>query len=504
MKPLLELRVLSGPALGAAIELGAGRYVVGADDGCDVVLAADTSVAGRHLTLEIHAQPNAADGIRVEARPVDGERVALNGIALPEEGATLAKGEAVGLGFTALAWRPCGEPWGPITLVPLEFARLAPGTAAVSETVAVSAPPETAGEPSAADLAPDLASGATGAGNDETRVPAPAPASALSRWGGASLILLALLFVLALVYTKTDHSRDAAAQALADELERAGIHTVTVLEAEDSKALLLRGEVADDEALDALTRIASAQPLRTYLEVRVGQDLLRALQETLNAHDFYPEFSYADGGRLHFALYLKDGLTESRLLELGRDIPRLAQASRKVVYAQDVAPVLARELRALGLDDARVNYLAGKVRLPYRLTPEAGQQLALALARVRQSLGVPIAFQMHGAAADSVAAGAVGAVGATTENEQRPDFAPVHAAEAQAEVTANDAKNGLGGLDVMSVTLGAMPFVTMSDRQKLFSGAVLPGGFVLVGIHTDRLVLQKDQETFIHSLKETP
>jgi type III secretion system YscD/HrpQ family protein len=499
MKPLIELRVVSGPALGAVIELPAGRCSVGADDTCDIVLAADSTVAGRHLALDIR---QSAAGVEVEALPLEGGRVVLNGVELAEAGAAVPPGEALGLGFSALAWRPAGEPWEPITLVTLEFAQSLiqtrtpqdKATGAETESPVAEAAGEHADDP---EVTADADTG------DKT----PARGALWKRSGLSALALavVTLVALVVLVYTHTGVSRAAQVQALAEELERAGIKTVVVLEAEDPDALLLRGVVADDESLNALTRIAGAQPLRTYLNVRVGDDLLRVVRETLNAHDFYPEVSYADGDRLHLALYLKDALTENRLLELGQDVPRLAQASRKLAYAQDVAPLLGKELRALGLDAERVAYLPGKVLLPYQLTPDARQQLAAALNRVRQSLGVPIVFQVEAGGGERVALSAPG------DNDDAPGFTPVlPATTASATMTGDptrtaEGKNAaLGALTVMSVTPGAIPFVTMSDQQKFFPGAVLPNGISLVSIHTDRLVLQRDQEIFTYSLKETP
>lgn len=489
MKPLVELRVLSGPALGAVVELPAGRYTVGADDACDIVLAADTIVTGHHLTLEIRQTPT---GVDVVVHPLDGRRVVLNGVDLAKEGALLAQGEVLSLGFTALAWRPCGESWGPITLVPLEFAQALTQAASDKATVAAKVEnlPQTVSVVTESSDAPESAS--FGAGE-----------STASRNIRNGLILFTLLLVGALavlIHVEKGVSRAASARMLTDELERAGIKTVMVLEAEDPGALLLRGTVADDKTLSVLARIAGAQPLRTYLDVRVGADLLRVARETLNAHDFYPEVSYEDGERLHLALYLKDTLTETRLLELGRDLPRLAQATRKVAYAHDVAPLLQKELRALGLDDGRVVYLPGKVSLPYRLTPDVEQPLAEALSRVRQSLGVPIVFQV-----DFVDGG--GKLVPGMDVNSIAGGMPVLTATPTAvddDAHAPGWKNALGGLTVMSVTLDAIPFVTMSNQQKFFPGAVLPNGVSLISIHTDHLVLQKDQETFTYLLKEMP
>jgi hypothetical protein len=112
VKPLLELRVLSGPSLGAVIELGPGTYVIGSDGGCDLVLAADASVAGRHLELRVREVGGVPD---VWARPPEGG-IVINGVETAQEGAALPKKAVLGAGFTALAWQVPGESWGKITL----------------------------------------------------------------------------------------------------------------------------------------------------------------------------------------------------------------------------------------------------------------------------------------------------------------------------------------------------------------------------------------------------
>ncbi|MDR0441294.1 MAG: type III secretion system inner membrane ring subunit SctD [Candidatus Accumulibacter sp.] len=543
MKPVLELRILSGPSLGAAIELAGGVYTVGADDACDLVLAADSSVAGRHLELRIQMLSEGQPP-EVFARPLEGE-IAINGTAVPDSGAPLGNGEVLGLGFTALAWQPIGGAWGRITLAPLEFARLVSSRAAEEnpETEnaesAESAQEKTKGteEARSAEATPPSSAPPetveSGAGRESGPPPVPRRGS-LFRAGVTMLVSAALIFALILAWLALSReipdlpppmdaaarqlqevlgkgipglppSPDAAARQLREALETEGFRGIRV-KTGVSRALVLRGTVENDRELRRMLKLAADLPFRVHVgEVRVGSDLLRVTRETLNAHGFFPEVRYRDAGDdLDLALYLKDRMVETGMMaSLAPDLPKLDAASRKVAYARDVEPVLLRELSRLGLEGKDAVYLAGKVILPFRLDFKARRELDAALAAVRESLGVPVFFQV------TETMDALPGQKTIVLPAERPDDAAPMAADGPAggENAADKvpaAPVGLGGLEVMSVTVGEIPFVTMRDQQKFFPGAVLPGGAVLVSIHADHLVLQDGGETITYPLKEKP
>jgi type III secretion system YscD/HrpQ family protein len=505
MSPLLELRILSGPSLGAAIELAEGTYTLGADDACDLILAADTSVAGRHLELQVRAREGLAP--EVWARPLEGG-IVIDGAATPEEGAPLANGAALALGFTALAWQPAGSAWGTITLAPLEFARFAPAgeKAEPPETQAR----ETEARESREKTAPPETTAARESPPSETPTPETRPPSLAlprTRAGLAGLtvglaVFAALVFLVAALATGKEipgfpPSPGAAAQRLRLALDAAGFRNIRV-ETDAARALVLRGQVENDQALRRVFHLTEGLPFRVRVsELRVGSDLLRVTRETLNTHGFFPEVRYRDasGDDLALALYLKDSMVETGMMaSLSQDLPKLAAATRKVAYARDVAPVLERELSQIGLEGERAVYLAGKVALPFRLDFRSREQLDAALAAVRKTLGVPVLFQVTETALDRLP----DARTIRLSQENSPD------AEGGRSASADGEPDRLGGLRVMSVTLGEIPFVTMSDQQKFFPGAELPGGATIVSIHPDRLILQDGAETITYPLKEEP
>jgi type III secretion system YscD/HrpQ family protein len=481
MNALLELRFLGGPAVGAAIELGAGSYVLGSDDSCDFVLA-DETVAGQHLRLEVQVGAEGIPG--VTAYPLEGALV-LNGLEVPKEGALLPQGEALGLGFTALAWQLPDAAWGKITLVPLEFAQ-ALGRAGLPPTMESRHSPEFLGEADAVENTGTEEKSAEEAEADETASSAFSFSHRAVRSAGAGVFLLLLGVLLYALFATPPFTREVTARALGERLAAAGFTGVRAEDGEGYGAVVLRGAVADDLALQALLRQVGAPPFRVHVDVRVENDRLRAVRETFQAHGFFPAVRQVEKDQLALALYLKDGLVEAQMLEvLSRDVPRLKAASRKVIYARDLSPVLNAELQKIGLDGGRITYLAGKVLYPFQLDPTGQEHLEEALQQVQKTLGAPVFFQAEAKARAEryLAAEAPRRLAATSD-----------AASPDGDIW--------GGLKVMGVTLGVMPFVTTNDQQKFFPGAVLPGGASLVSIHADHLVILNGQETLTYFLKE--
>ena len=82
------LKVFSGPHVGAEILLGDGDYVIGSDEGCDVIFN-DRFVAPRHAKLTIR-------GPAVRCAAVDGAGVFVNGERV--EWRALANGDEIVVG----------------------------------------------------------------------------------------------------------------------------------------------------------------------------------------------------------------------------------------------------------------------------------------------------------------------------------------------------------------------------------------------------------------------
>ena len=488
------LRILSGPHLGAAIELPPGLYLVGSAEEADLILAADETVAGRHLELLVREEP---EGPQVTARPLEAP-AALNGRNLPPEGRPVLPGEVLALGFTALAWRPAGEEWGPITLAPLELAgHFAPPPA----------DPPPADSPAAESPAADEAADDT-PWSGQAREPDPGTAEAAEEGRGGSpwvfrlglLILFLLLGLLILGDWGEGLTRRGAADRLNALLAEKGL-TGVLAEPEDG-TLVLRGLAVDDRELALITGLVAAQPYPVKVEVRILADRLRAVQETMNAWGFFPEVRLGPDGRLEIAVYMRDALVEDRLFSLlDTDLRGLAQAARRVVYARDLRPVLEWELRRAGLGRIEPEFLDGRVTLA--LTPDSDERrrLSEALERVRKTLGVPVVFHL----ADGRTERPVWEEPPAPEEPLLPVLMPtLEPQKPPLDPPPDDpaAGPGLARLEVMSVTEGTMPFITLNDGQKFFIGGVLPNGATLVGLESGRLHMALGDKIIIQTLED--
>ncbi|WP_461211054.1 type III secretion system inner membrane ring subunit SctD [Desulfocurvus sp. DL9XJH121] len=91
------------------------------------------------------------------------------------------------------------------------------------------------------------------------------------------------------------------------------------------------------------------------------------------------------------------------------------------------------------------------------------------------------------------AASGAGETGAG-EGENSSDFRRFGSGTGFADATGKKAKpeDLLGGLNVVGVTMEPVPFISMKDGQRFFTGGKLPSGWIIREITTEKLVLEKD------------
>ncbi len=480
----LGIRVLSGPHVGAALELGPGRHVVGRGDDCDLILT-DDSVAERHLALVIR---NGADVVEVKVRPLEGQ-VFLDGRPLaPQEDSPVPAGTVLALGFTALGWRPPGEAWEPVNLVPAEYQASPPGSGGgVGE----------AGPPSAVEAGPDISA------EPEKPPPEEPPGNRRAgsrKWRGRSLILalavLALLAPLALgpFWEMLFTGRTREIRRLETLLNEQGFGQLQAERGPDG--VTVRGLLPDDRELSRLVRLVSGQPARVYLMVEVEDDLVRAVRELMLARGFFPEVRRVDG-QLSVAAYLKDGLVEARLFEtLCGDVPGLGRPLWRVAYAPQVKAVLEEELARVGLENLALRFGDGRIEWGGELDLTGHQRLELARAAAETRLKVPLGLRPAGtlppgedgsAEVQSFAAGPLIFPGSAGPAPPKAGWLPGE-------------RDPLGGLKIMGVTLEPLRFLTTQDGRKYFEGAVLPSGYTITAISARAITLARDGQTVNHQL----
>ncbi len=105
------LKILSGPNCGAEAELVPGRYVLGSDPECDIVLT-DSAVSPHHLALEIDFRDQT---ISTQAIPLEGQSL-LKNERIKESGVPVEDFALLTLGGTCIALGPADQLWPAVIL----------------------------------------------------------------------------------------------------------------------------------------------------------------------------------------------------------------------------------------------------------------------------------------------------------------------------------------------------------------------------------------------------
>lgn len=195
---------------------------------------------------------------------------------------------------------------------------------------------------------------------------------------------------------------------------------------------------------------------------------------------------------LRVAGYMRDGVVEAWAFDaLREDVPQMPHVTRDLRYASQVAPVLDPLLADAGLKHVQTRYLSGVVQLSGDLDAAQREALDTVLAQTRTRLQVDIPFEVVQSAP-------------APDKKQQEAPAPVAGrgfTPARHEAAAPAQAEGPQGIDVRSVTLTPLRFVTTGDGQRIFEGGMLPGGYVVESISTTELHLRKDGRSTIYRLR---
>jgi type III secretion protein D len=481
----VELRILSGPHLGAAAWLGLGRHVFGSDDSCDFVFT-DATVAPRHLALTVSGDD---DQISVAAQPLEAE-VALMGRLLAGEGEAIEPGVPLGLGFTALAFRPVGETWAPVTLTPLEYlpqpVSAGPRDDGGDDKKEIDKSGAKKKEFDDSGLEPSEAKASEETDGDHEEW-AEAPIAGAKRrpfklWVGLAVLFLLMATMFYGLWSSNGEGLDKATQIRA--ILATNNFQDLIVDA-SGEAVTISGNLADDREVARLVDLVRGQPAKVYLRVSVTNDRIRAVKDALNAHGFYPEVSLGEAG-LTVAAYMKDSLVEAKAFGyVGNDV-RDAVAERRVVYQERLAEALLAETRRAGLPELPVTFADGHLDFPVELNIEARRSLERAVSNVSRRLGVPVSYRI--VSPDGLASPSLPG----PLEQPWPEEAPKTPTET----------SPLGGLKVTGVTLSPLKFVSASDGQKLFEGSVLPSGYAIEEINNGEIILSRGDQRITHKLGE--
>jgi len=480
------LRIFSGLHQGAEIELTEGVYVIGTDDSCDLILS-DSSLKARHAALRVSCESGKID---FSVEPLDGN-VSLNGTAILDE-RSIASLVPFQLGLLVAAWLPADtldmpERWNEVEkrLTAKDAPR---NVTAVSEPIPLD---NGAGTEEATALEregenPSLAAGEAQADSVKPK----------SKRGRDLCIIASMLLVGALCFSWNAPSADPTpAQIMRSLLDEAGYHKLNIVPGD--RSITVTGRIATDRERGRLLKLAQLLDFPVYLEVTVHSDAADAVRASFNSLGLWPEVtelppSSRPGVRVRG--YIRNGFIEEMALSTTkRNVPSLHSSAGgkpelelfcEICHEDEVEAQLAPALMAAGLDDIQKVYLPGRIELRGTLTPQSKAALVEAAESVEKKLGVPIPFDI------------------INEAEELRPKANIYTNQGQhAMQKENTSAPSSASFKVVSVSMGAMKFITLETGERVFEGGELPGGHILEHIDVEALTLKKNGKSINYPLR---
>ena len=479
------LRIFSGLHLGAEIELIEGVYVIGTDDSCDLILS-DSSLRARHAALRVSVS---SESVSLSAEALDGP-VFSAGSKLKEESA-IAPLSPFQIGLLTAAWLPDDAP------------DRAAGWASAEEQLKQDETPKThagastAEALSSAEPSASISSDDNGVADDSSLTSAQDKAETTKTTKGSGLCLIAsIVLVGALCFGwNSTPSEPTPAQLMRSLLDEAGYDKLNVIPGD--RSITVTGRLASDRERGRLLRLAQLLKFPVYLEVTVHSDAADAVRASFNTLGLWPEVtelppSARPGVRVRG--YIRNGFLEEMALSTAvRNVPALRPAEdggrpaleifRQICHEDDVVAELDPILMAAGLDDIQKVFLPGRIELRGTLTPQSRNALADAAKAVEKKLGVPIPFDI------------------VNEAEEQQPKANIYTNQGDHALQREHSEPAARAFKVVSVSLGAMKFVTLETGERVFEGGELPGGYLLERIAIDALTLVKNSKTTQYPLR---
>lgn len=478
------LRIFSGLHLGAEIELIEGVYVIGTDDSCDLILN-DGTLKGRHAALRV-ASEDGKLGLTIEA--LDGP-VFINGAKIVDECPVEALAPFQ-LGLLVVAWIPDGIEDRASAWLEVD-ARLKEQNTSKADAPAPAAVVEEVAQTSDVLLESEAPLSMEAEGEepqDDTTARTPHRARDLA-------LIASIVLVGALCFSWGQSKPDQTpSQIMRNLLDEAGYSTLLV--SENEKSVTVTGRIASDRERGRLLRLAQLLEFPVYLNVSVHSDVADAVRASFNTFGLWPEVtelppSSRPGVRVRG--YVKNGyLEELALSQASRNVPALRPAKEgdkpeleifsDFCHEAEVEAVLTPALEAAGVGFVTQNYLPGKVELRGTLTPQNKKSLEDVVVEVLKKLAKPVPFHIINDA-----------------EEQKPQANIYNSHGEHTSAPSETAQR----FKVISVSMGAMKFITLNSGEIVFEGGELPDGSILETINVDALTLSKSGKKTQYPLKSS-
>lgn len=470
------LHIFSGYHIGAELCLHQGKYIFGSDDTCDFILS-DKSIADKHFMLEITAKPltlaeESEQEYEVKVTPLDG-KVELNHAQIHEE-TNWEQGTVLSADEVTFAFAKDNMP----ELIQKIYHSL-------YQNPSQNSAPQTAQAPET-EQKTEIAK--TEQKNDnivDTFLPASKQSLQKKLKSPKNLftIFLAILTLSTLIFTFTPLEKQELknTQAMQKMLAEQGFPQIEVLTTD--KGIRWQGIIENDNEQAKLYSLAQSMHFPVHLELVVKDDAIRTFKQIMGLEGIYPTVKI-DKDKIFIGYYVKDALFQQIAeKELAEMFPKYKDIEDKIISSIIFEPELKEKLLAmqekyplLKLDPA---FDKGKLLFRANYSKLEKEEIKTIFAELEENLGFKIMYDFMEIAA------------------------PHKSNVLQMQETQNTAepKTNKMNFAVTSVNVDAIPFITLSNNEKIFIGGVLPNGGILEGIGLTELTINNNGTLTIYPLR---
>lgn len=447
------LRILSGPHFGAEMSLRPGRYAIGTDENCDIVLS-DSRLAPRHAFLILSDE-------QVSIEPGDGA-VTVGGAAIDGRVA-VDDFTPVLIGTTMLALGPANATWPEIPLEkpapdppePADDTQSASADAAALPAAAV---------PAVADPTPAAVAEAPPAATEE------ADRRDWRRWGRwAALAAAAVVLLVAAGFGlhAWDAGRDptpaadaptsrAQVEKIVDELDFGSALEVSEGAGASDGRVEVQGYLDTEQQRREL--LAALQPMQGQLDVRVWSTALmdESIRQVLSGLRLQLDVSETKQGKVVLAGVLPNTVSEDDLrAALQRDVPGITSIDLEVVSSAAAMRWLRDRIAGIGVahEALKVSQEGHSFVVNGELETGLESKWHDLVQTFERRYGAQLALQ------DDVSFGSIG---------QGPTF----------------------DFNIRAINLGPPPYMTLDSGAKYLVGSRLDNGMILEQIMANGMVLR--------------
>lgn len=481
------LHIFSGYHIGAELCLHQGKYIFGSDETCDFILS-DKSIAGRHFLLEITAKPLTLDKdseqeYNVNVTPLDG-KAALNHTEIAEE-TVWEQGAILSAQEVTLAWAKDNMP----ELIQTVYRTLYQNSGANAETqnqirttnIQTNAEPKQNNEPITAEKKNDNSIGTENNNSQQSlRQKIKSPKNLL-------VLALALLTLAALVFTFTPLETQELknTELMKKILAEQGFPQIEVITTE--KGILWQGIIDNDNEQAKLYNLAQSMHFPVHMELIIKDDLVKTFNQILALEEIYPTVKI-DKEQIFLGYYTKEAiyqqLADKALTDMFPKYGEIEQRiTEKTIYEPELKEKLAAMQEKYPLLKLNPIFDKGKLVFNANFSKLEKEEINTLFAELEKDLGFKIAYEFL-------------EVNAPKNNSAQLQNTGKRGAPKNKTNNANTVNFVVTGVNVDTI-----PFITLSNNEKIFIGGVLPNGGVLEGIGLTELTINNNGTLTIYPLR---